>query len=148
MEPLTRCTRERDFPLRVSGRLVKTHHATGHLEAIEAIEARTGDQRPSYGARLRHLDAVGASTLIELHGDALAETHNAKDGLETVLWEAPETHHTFACAILAGLVAFHGGLPGLERDVASPLRRASYPPDPRNRSSSSRNMKLKVVRLP
>lgn len=40
---------------------------------LVAVRARTGDARPSYAARLRHLARSGATTLIELHSDARAD---------------------------------------------------------------------------
>jgi N-acetylmuramoyl-L-alanine amidase len=63
------CTRESDFTLRASERLSDLLHATGHFDVVRS---RTGDQRPSYGSRIRHLKRSGASTMIELHSDARA----------------------------------------------------------------------------
>jgi N-acetylmuramoyl-L-alanine amidase len=196
------CTREQDFTLRAASNLARMLDATGQFDAIEA---RTGDQRPSYSARLRHLERVGATAMIELHSDAradrmrphaismdgetcwrddgepgftilvadregtaeliedrlalaralgraladagftpwvgdnyqglyeadevpgvwrdrrrlfmlrepgvpsvLIETHNGKDGRETLRWEEPATHDAFGRAVLSGLLSFYG----------------------------------------
>ena len=202
------CTREQDFTLRTADGLADLLDATGQFEAIRA---RTGDQRPTYDARLAHLHGSGATAMIELHSDARAdgmvphrraadgeicyrddgdpgftvlvrdrgagtprrlrlaraiaramadagftpwvgdnyqglyeadevpgvwrdrrglkmlrrarvpaviiETHNGKDGRETLRWEEPATHHAFGRAIIAALLDFYGQAGGLPHRV-------------------------------
>lgn len=37
----------------------------------------------------------------------IVETHNARDGRETLRWDEPETHDAFGRAVIAALLAFH-----------------------------------------
>jgi len=64
------CTRESDFTLRAADHLAGLLDATGHFDVVRA---RSGVQRPSYGARIRHLQRSGATAMIELHSDVRAE---------------------------------------------------------------------------
>ncbi|MEZ4239612.1 MAG: N-acetylmuramoyl-L-alanine amidase [Myxococcota bacterium] len=65
------CTREQDFTLRTTDALAHLLASTGQFGVVRA---RTGEQRPSYAARLRHLARSGASLLIELHSDSRAHS--------------------------------------------------------------------------
>jgi N-acetylmuramoyl-L-alanine amidase len=58
---------EADVNLWTAEQLVKRLEATGWFRVVMG---RTGEQRPSYGARIRHAERVGADVFIELHTDA------------------------------------------------------------------------------
>jgi N-acetylmuramoyl-L-alanine amidase len=58
---------EAEVNLEAALRLGEALEATG---CFEVVQGRTGDRRPSYGARIRHAERVGADAFIELHTDA------------------------------------------------------------------------------
>ncbi len=64
-----RCVREEVFALDAASQLSARLAATG---LFEVTEARSGEARPSYPARLRHLARSRSEILIELHSDARA----------------------------------------------------------------------------
>jgi N-acetylmuramoyl-L-alanine amidase len=64
------CTREQDFTLEAADALSALLDGTGRFDVVRA---RTGEQRPSYAARVRHLARSGATAMIELHSDARAD---------------------------------------------------------------------------
>lgn len=64
------CVREQDFALEATEALGRRLDATGWFRTVRA---RTGEERPSYAARLAHQERSGASTWIELHSDARAD---------------------------------------------------------------------------
>lgn len=61
-----RCQLEQDFTLRASHDLAEQLRGIG---LFDVTEARTGRRRPSYRARLRHLERSGAEVMLELHSD-------------------------------------------------------------------------------
>jgi len=73
------CTPEADFTLEASDALAGLLEATGHFRVYRG---RTGTQRPSYGARIRHLERSGASAMIELHSDVRASSSRANGTTE------------------------------------------------------------------
>ena len=65
------CQREEDFALTATRDLADRLRATGRFEVTEA---RTGADRPTYSARLAHLNTSGADLFIEIHSDARGDT--------------------------------------------------------------------------
>lgn len=121
------CVREQDFTRMAADRLARMLDATGQLDAILA---RTGGARPSYRARLAHLEASGAAAMIELHSDSRADSATAAGVAEDgeVCWS---DHREPGFTVLVrdrGPAALVAERLSLARHLAIAMAQAGFPP--------------------
>lgn len=122
------CTREQDFTLDATERLADLLDATG---VFTAVRARRGAARPTYRARVAHLERSGATAMIELHSDARADAPYANavspDG-ETCWRDDGEPGFTVLVRTRGAAKPLADERLALARSLARALTDAGFPP--------------------
>ena len=122
------CTREQDFTLDATERLADLLDATG---VFVPVRARTGDARPSYRDRVRHLERSGATAMIELHSDARGDApypNAVSAGGETCWRDDGEAGFTVLVRTRGAPKALAAKRLALARSLAAALTAAGFPP--------------------
>ena len=122
------CEQEEDFTLRTAESLSDLLDATG---LFRVVRGRVGTQRPSYSARLRHMEQSGVEAMVEIHSDSRADAEgqfrHTKDADGSWCWRA-DTDPGFSVLLRdRGNAKLVAGRLALARSMAKSLSNAGIP---------------------